>query len=46
MSRVEKTSQDGLRDASAKRGFRVQRVLAPVAVVIAFSMLGYLLWMT
>ena len=46
MSRVEKTSQDGLRNAPVKRGFRIQRVLAPVAVVLAFSMLGYLLWVT
>ncbi|WP_372865106.1 ATP-binding protein [Spongiibacter sp.] len=32
--------------ASASQGFRIERIFAPLAIVLAFSVLGYLLWVT
>ncbi len=46
MSRVKNDTTSITGAGAASSGFRVQRIFAPLAIVLAFSVLGYLLWVT
>ncbi len=51
MSRITIKEKSDQRESSQQSvnqqgGFRVQRIFAPLAIVLAFSVLGYLLWVT